>query len=370
MAPAPARDSYNTHINGAKVAPPSGETVTEPRARRLSGPARRAMPWFVAGLLLATVGLPSVAAIGPLPFAPSVGFGHPAARNSSALVVLTDRPRFVPDALSANASATISIELSNAGAYDHTFTLSKVPNVILNTSWTPTELDAFFNANGSLANVTVAPHGLAWANVSFNGSVGGDSFEFVSVVPFQFQAGMWGFLNVSATGPGIQLSENTTDSYQFVPAVLSATPTHYPAVLDVLVTNTGQLGHTFTVSPLSNYTLSPGNFSSTFASNPPLVSAPVPSGPGSTVWGNFTVHAPGVYQYICTISGHFANGMTGLLYVGVTVPPPPTPPSTAIVETWVLIGSGALLGIGIVVTAVASFAGRFPATGGGHDRHE
>jgi hypothetical protein len=78
------------------------------------------------------------------------------------------------------------------------------------------------------------------------------------------------------------------------------------------------------------------------------------------VWANFTVPGPGVYQYICTVSGHFANGMTGFLYVGVVPPPQAAPPSTAIVESWVLVGSGMLLAVGIVVAVATMFVGRIP----------
>jgi uncharacterized cupredoxin-like copper-binding protein len=334
------------------------------------GPLRRALPWFIASVLVATIGLPSAGAVGALPSAPLVGTAHPESGNSTVRMNLTDAPRFDPRSLVANASATVSIHLENVGAYTHTFTLSKVANVVLNTSWSPTQLDAFFAANGSLANVSVAPGGQAWANVSLNASTGADSFEFVSVVPYQFQSGMWGFLNVSATGPGLMLFENTTDQYQFVPAILNASlPAHYPEIVDVLVTNQGSLGHTFTVSPLSNYTLGVGNFSQTFATNAPFVSAPVPSGAGSSVWANFTVRGPGVYQYICTVAGHYANGMTGELYVGVPVPPPVPTPSTAIVQGWVLLGSGVLLGIGVVVAAVASYVGRFPRAPGEGGHH-
>jgi uncharacterized cupredoxin-like copper-binding protein len=343
--------------------------VTDARARRLSGPVARALPWAIAAVLLLSIGLPSAAAIGHLPTATEVGYARPASGNSTAAVNLTDRPRFDPNSITANASSTLSVHLTNTGQYVHTFTVSTVPNAVLNGSWTPTELDAFFNANGSLANVSVAPGSSAWANLTFNSTVGGDSFEFVSVVPYQFQAGMWGFVNVSSTGPGVLLSENTTDSYQFVPSVLSASPTHYPVVLNVLVTNQGALGHTYTVSPLSNFTLSPANFTDTFAVNAPLVSAPVPGGAGSTVWANFTIKAPGVYQYICTVTGHFANGMTGFLYVGVPVPPPPPVPSTAIVDTWILVGTGVLLGIGVLLAVVASYLGRFPSSRSSHEGH-
>ncbi len=282
---------------------------------------------------------------------------------------MTDQPAFTPRSLTANSSSTLSVHLVNQGVYNHTFTLTTVPNVVLNTSWSPSALNSFFAKNGSLANVSVAPGSSAWANVTFNASVGGDSFEFVSLVPYQFQAGMWGFVNLTASGPGTELMENTTDSYSFVPAVLYVANPHYPLVVDVLVTNTGSLGHTFTVSSLSNYTLSPANFSATFATNAPLVNLPIPSGAGSTAWANFTVRAPGVYQYICTISGHFANGMTGELYIAVPPPPPVPAPSTAVVDTWVLVGSAVLLGIGVLVAVIASYSGRFPSPPKSHGGH-
>jgi uncharacterized cupredoxin-like copper-binding protein len=343
--------------------------VTDARARRGSGPGRRALPWLVAALLLSALGLPAAAAVGTIPVAPAIGYAHPESGNATAVVNLTDTPRFLPNSLTANESATLSVQLVNPGSFEHTFTLSAIPDFVLNTSWTPTELDAFFAANGSLANVSVAPGTSAWANVSFNDSVGGDSFEFVSVVPYQFQAGMWGFVNVTATGPGLALSDNTTNNLQFVPDVLVASSSHFPLILDVLVTNTGSLGHTFTVSPLANYSLSVANYTSTLTTNPPLVSAPVGSGAGTSVWANFTVRGPGIYQYLCTVTGHFANGMYGYLYVDVAPPPPPVQPSTALVETWVLIGSGALLGAGVLIAVVASFSGRFPRRGGSHDGH-
>jgi uncharacterized cupredoxin-like copper-binding protein len=343
--------------------------VTDARPRRLSPPVRKALPWGLAALLCLTLGLPSAGAIAGLPSAPMIGLAHPESGNVSATVNMTDAPRFTPNSLVANASASLSVKLVNQGEYNHTFTVSKVPNVVLNTSWAPSSLNTFFKNNSWLANVSVAPGHTGWANITFNASVGGDSFEFVSVVPYQFQAGMWGFINISASGPGVMLQDNTTDSYSFVPSVLYVSSAHVPAVIDVLVTNTGSLGHTFTVSSLSNYTLSPSNFTSTFATNAPFVNAPVPSGAGSSVWANFTVRAPGVYQYICTVPGHFANGMTGELYVGV-LPPPPTPaPSTAVVDGWVLVGSGVLLGIGMLVAVVANYTGRFPKSGTGSHSH-
>jgi uncharacterized cupredoxin-like copper-binding protein len=330
---------------------------------------RRALPWIVAGLLLATVGLPSVAALGTLPAAPLVGHARPLTTTVNLTVNLTDQPAFAPRYLSAPAGAAISIHLANVGNFTHTFTLAKSPGVVLSPTWSPAQVDQFFQKNGSLANVSLAPGAAGWANVSFNSSAGLSSFEFVSVVPYQFQAGMYGFLNLTSVGPGLQLSENTTDGLQFVPNVLTATPAHYPATVDVLVTNQGSFAHTFTMAAQSNVTLSPGNFTQYFQQHAPLVSANVPAGGGSTVWANFTVTGPGVFQYICEIPGHFASGMDGFLYVGFSPPPPAPAPSTAIVEGWVLAGSLALLGIGVALAAVASFTGRFPRSPRSHGGH-
>ena len=332
------------------------ERASPPRAR----PLRRAAPWFIAALLLATVGLPAAAgAFGHLPYAPTVGYARPT--NSTALLVnMTDTPRFAPEFLSAPSGNSVTFHLVNQGTIVHSFTLLAQPGVRLNSSWTPSQIDQYFATNGSLANVSVPGGGQANETVAFNASTAFDSFEFVSIVPYQFQAGMYGFINLTSTAPGYQTSENTTDNYQFVPAVLVANSTHYPFNLDVLVMNTGNLGHTFTVAGQTNVTLSPATFATYFVQFPPLVNAPVPSGAGSTVWANFTVPGPGVYQYICTVSGHFANGMTGFLYVGVVPPPQAAPPSTAIVESWVLVGSGMLLAVGIVVAVATMFVGRIP----------
>jgi uncharacterized cupredoxin-like copper-binding protein len=335
--------------------------VTDRLVRRSLGPVRRAAPWVLAAVLLSTLGLPAAAgAFGHLASAPGIGIARPL-NSTSLLVNMTDTPRFTPAYLSVAAGTNATFHLVNQGAFSHTFTLLAQPGVILNTSWTPGQVDAYLTANGSLANVSVPAQGQANETVSFNSSTAFDSFEFISAVPYQFQAGMYGFVNVSSTQPGLQTSENTSDQLQFIPSVLTAAPAHFPFNLDVLVTNLGSFSHTFTVAPQSNVTLLSSNFTTYFQQHPPLVSANVPSGAGSTVWANFTVPGPGVYQYICEIPGHFASGMTGFLYVDVPPPPPVPPLSTAIIQGWVLVGSGVLLGIGILLATVAAFTGRFPA---------
>lgn len=327
---------------------------------RIRRPFRRALPWLVGGLLLASLGFPSVAGFSVVSVGPEVGVARALPTTENLTVNLTDRPSYSPQFVQVPAGTSVSIHLENVGTYGHTFTLCKTSGARLSSAVTPTEVDQFFAANGTLANVSLAPGTAGWANLTFNASEGFDTFEFASIVPYQFQAGMWGLLNVTSETPGLVLSENTTDSLSFVPDALSASPAHYPVVVAVLVTNEGTFGHTFTMEAQTNVTLLPTNFSDYFSAHPPLVNAAVPSLPGGTVWANFTVPGPGVYEYICTVPGHFASGMYGFFYVGVPVPAPPVAPSTAIVGGGLLIGSAILLGIGVVLAAFTALAGRFP----------
>lgn len=334
------------------------------RARgRPASAARRALPWFLAAALLATVGVPSAAAtMHVVRVAPEIGYGHPAT-GLTITINMTDAPGFLPSFANVPEASNATFDLVNQGNFTHTFTLSTVPNLHLSPSLTPNQLYAFFAANGSLANVSVAPHSSGTATVTFPASDALEQFEFVSLEPYQFQAGMYGFVNVTSTGPGVMVQEGTIGlpNVAFDPDVLAVNSTHYPVVVNVLVTNEGTTPHTFTVVPQSNVTLTPSNFTAYFTAHAPLANVNVPASTGGTVWANFTVSAVGVYQYLCEIPGHFAAGMDGLLYVGIAPPPVPAAPSTAIVEVWVLFGSAGLLGVGAVLAAIASFSGRFPA---------
>lgn len=294
-----------------------------------------------------------------LSVAPEVGYAHTVASSETVYLNLTDAPAFVPRAISAAPGSTVAVHLNNTGHLAHSFTLSNQSGVRLNRSWSPAALNASFVAHPPIVNVSVPAGGAAWANFSIPATDGFDSFEFVSQVPYQFQSGMWGFLNITSSTPGLVLSENTTDAFQFVPAILSAQPAHFPANVAIDVHNLGVLAHTFTVAPQTNVTLSSVGY---FKANAPLSNISIPTTGSKSAWANFTVLAPGVYEYVCTVSGHFQNGMFGYLYAGVPVPPPVAPPSTAIVETWVLAGSAILLGIGGLIVVVAGFSGRFART--------
>lgn len=303
--------------------------------------------------------------------APEIGYAIPSALTT-VTINMTDTPSFVGAFHTVPERSNVSFHLVNQGAYVHTFTLSAVPNLRLDPAWSPGQLGAFFAANGSLANVSVGSGGQGWANVTFGAADALASFEFVSVVPYQFQAGMWGLINVTSVGPGLVIQEGTVNvpNVGFVPNALAAIPAQYPVVLNVLVTNLGSFPHTFTVVPQSNVTLTFSNFTGYFTQHAPLTNTPIPASTGGTAWANFTVAGPGIYQYLCEVPGHFQAGMSGFLYVGIPPPAPPQVPSTAIVEGWVLIGSGVLLILGVAIATVAAYVGRFPSEPKTHDhRH-
>lgn len=319
----------------------------------------------VVGVVLLVIGVAMTRPAGPIGRAVTDGtdYGSVAPVYDNVTLNLTDAPSFGPNNLSVAAGALVKIELHNVGSYNHSFTLANQSGKVLNTSWDPVELDHYFSVNASQANVTLAPGGTRTVNLSFPARDAGASFEFTSIVPYQLAAGMLGYLNVTGppSGPGEVLDVATSSTQlAFLPAVLAVNVSSYPVTVDIAVSNLGSNAHTFWLESQPNETLNPGNFSSYFQANPPLADVAVPTSPGAVVWANFTVKGPGVYEFICTIPGHFAAGMDGNLYVGVPPPAVSAPPSTEIVSVWVLWGGAAILAVGTLLAAAGLLVGRFP----------
>lgn len=321
---------------------------------------RRAAPWLAAAVLLAGVGLPgSALAIHYLPSAPAIGSGHPLPITPTHLAVrvnVSNVPAFSPSTIVASPGDTLNLTLANNGSYSPTFTVSAVKNFPLPTDWTPQQLNGFFSRNGSLANVTVGPNSTVTASIPLAANLTPGNYEFVSLYPYQFQAGMSGELEVQ--GPPVQLNETTVNSLAFVPAILNYTPTAYPVTFSVDIQNLGSTPHTFWIASQSNVTIT-GNSSTYFTSHPPLSAVNI--GSSSVVFANFTIPAAGIYEYVCTL--HVTLGMVGFLYVGVPPPASAAPLSTAIVDAWILVGAALLLGIGVAIAILASFTGQHPPKG-------
>jgi len=324
----------------------------------------------IVGSVLCLVGLAFPALAAPVP---NVGYARPGASSgggggtpTAIEVNLTDTPSFGPSALSATAGSSVVFDLHNVGGLDHSFALSGAANVTLNRSWTPAALDQFFAKNGTAVNQTVAAG--AWANVTFGIPSGwaGASFEFASLVPYQFQAGMFGFLNVTSGAPAASFTvedASAASTLSFTPAALGVDATSFPIHLEVEVSNLGTNPHTWTLAPQPNVNLTPGNFTTYFQAHPPAANIAIPTGIGILAFANVTLNSPGVYEFLCEIPGHFAAGMFGFLYVGVPVPHAPAAPSSAVVQAWILLTGAALLGVGVLLAVVAGLVGRFPPKG-------
>lgn len=331
---------------------------------------RAAVASLVSSVVLLAVILPVVA---PLARAAQEGqeLGLPHVSAAPALpshvnvtINTSDVPAFVPNAIHATSGQNLTITLHNNGTYNHTFTLSSSGSERFPQNWSPTQLSAYFSAHPPLLNVTMPAGSTTAVNLSVNASMAGGHFEFVSLIPYQFQAGLYGFLNVtSPVSYQLTFYVNASNSLVFISDELDAsTVSTFPFGVTVFFGNLGSLSHTFTLSPLPNYNLSSGNFTTFFTQHPPLVNIPVPASTGTYNSGSFVISAPGYYEYICTIPGHFDAGMFGFLYAGVPEPAPVVPVvvSSAIVQSEILIGGGSLLGIGVVLAVAASITGRVP----------
>ena len=348
--------------------------MSRPRTLR-----RAAIASLVISAVLLAVVLPLVAPVAHAAEAgeqmgrPHVSAASPVAPHVNVTINTTSAPAFVPNAIHATSGQNLTITLNNNGSYNHTFTLSANGTETFPLNWSPTELSGYFAANPPLVNVTMPAHSTEYVKVSVNASMAGGHFEFVSVLPYQFQAGLYGFLNVTPPVTSqLTFYVNASDKLLFVSNELNASSvSKFPVEITVFFGTLGVLSHTFTLSPLPNYNLSSANYTTFFTQHAPLVSIPVPLSAGSYNNGSFVISTPGYYEYICTVPGHFASGMFGFLYVGVATPAVSVTAaaSTAIVQSEILIGGGSLLAIGLILAAAASVTGRVPPKSGGEAHH-
>jgi uncharacterized cupredoxin-like copper-binding protein len=348
--------------------------MSRPRTLR-----RAALVSLISSLVLLAVVLPLVAPVaraaerGQDMELPQVSAAPAATSHVNVTINTSNTPAFVPNAIHAISGQNLTVTLVNNGTYNHTFTLSSNGTEQFPLNWSPTQLTAYFAAHPPIVNVPMPANSTTSVNISVNSSMAGGHFEFVSIVPYQFQAGLYGFLNVTPpVTTHLSFYVNATNSLTFVSDQLNASSyTTFPIGVTVYFGNLGSLSHTFTLSALPDYNLSSANYSTFFVQHLPLVSIPVPTSTGTFNNGSFVISSAGYYEFICTIPGHFASGMFGFLYVGVATPAPPVSivQSTAIVQSEVLIGGGALLGIGVVLAAAASISGRFPPKTPGEGSH-
>jgi plastocyanin len=139
---------------------------------------------------------------------------------------------------------------------------------------------------------------------------------------------------VRATGPaaaranGAESVKITVGSaFAFSPSSFEVTPGDQ---VTISVEQLDGVEHTFALSPIANFSFDTSNSSQDlltfFAAHPPLVYFHINgSTAGAIQTATFTAPPLGVYEYVCTIAGHFQAGMWGKMGSGVAVGPPPGP---------------------------------------------
>ena len=302
---------------------------------------------LVAGIVWLAVLLPQVPSVTAQGVRNEIGYAE-LTSVVTRFSVNTTALGYAPSSLAVPTDRSITLTIHNLDANaTHTFTVYAKANTTIPTNTTPEALDALFApANSSLVNVSLAPG--AWANWTYNFSQPA-SYEFLSLVPYQFQAGFYGFLNASS-GAGSIYSLNTSayDSLRFIPSTLVAPP---GATVVFHVTDRGTV-HTFTIDSISNDTnLTVGQALPT--TDPglqnPLVDLHLSTTGTTYTSAPVTFPKHGVFWFVCTIPGHFQAGMYGFLYVGST----PTPPTT--IPTQVNVLQVGIIAVSAVILGVAAF---------------
>lgn len=93
-------------------------------------------------------------------------------------------------------------------------------------------------------------------------------------------------------------------------------------LVHVVVLQTGDVEHTFTLSSVPDFSFNPATNTTTdlnsfFHDHLPFVNITIPAGAGGTFYANFTAPSSvAKYEYVCLIPGHFQAGMYGFLGVG------------------------------------------------------
>jgi plastocyanin len=151
------------------------------------------------------------------------------------------------------------------------------------------------------------------------------------------------------SGPAPQISVDyvnvtTTSVFTFVPDQFTVTP---GALVHLVVTQAASFPHTFTLSPVANFTFptseSTAELLAYFQEHVPLVNLSLGSTVGEKAFANFTAPPAGTYEFVCLTQGHFAQGMHGVMTSGGP------PPSFA-------IPYGLIVGIVVVVAVVVGVA--------------
>lgn len=141
-----------------------------------------------------------------------------------------------------------------------------------------------------------------------------------------------GSLTGAATATGASsLSVTATGDYGYTPSTFQQVPTN--STITVTFTDGSVLAHTFTIIGREGWVI-PSDISASafsnlvFGDSPPVLFDLNVSGSGDQVTGSFQSPGPGWYEFVCTVPGHFQNGMYGFIAFGEDLPGNLTTPSS------------------------------------------
>ncbi|MCI4348832.1 MAG: hypothetical protein L3J93_01240 [Thermoplasmata archaeon] len=151
---------------------------------------------------------------------------------------------------------------------------------------------------------------------------------------------------------------SATEQTLFTPSQVAVTPGD---LVRLTITQLADFNHTFTLSPLANFTFTSSNtsadLSAFFHAHPPLVNLSLGSVPGKKSYANFTAPPKGSYEFVCLENGHFRQGMHGELLSGVAAPANVVTPITTLDVT---IAGAIALGLAVGILAVVKMRRRVP----------
>jgi plastocyanin len=113
---------------------------------------------------------------------------------------------FVPGTFSVTPGEAVLLDVTQLADFNHTFTLSSVPNYTLPSSDTPLEVAAFFNAHPPLVNLSLGSVAGSQHQTLFNAPTTPGTYEFVCLIHFPTMVGTMVDSNATAASPSSGLS--------------------------------------------------------------------------------------------------------------------------------------------------------------------
>jgi len=168
---------------------------------------------------------------------------------------------------------------------------------------------------------------------------------------------------ISAAGTG-SISVTAIPNYGYQPDAFSNLPLN--ATITVTFTDDDVLQHSFNISSREGFVIpldySASQLNQLFAQYPPLYSTMVDA-QGDTSTGTFlSPSAPGWYEFVCNVTGHFQLGMYGFVAFGEALPSNLTPHhpgqgglgegGQSLGDIYVAIGGGVVIALALVAMLV------------------